>query len=179
LTCKCEMRHEGAELRLTADCRGCKEGRADLEDKVCFSGILDAWGSGISPDSIVLSGIVETQYSGKALEVFSRMSVLLVEIDRLACRKPPTEDKDHAKRCAKCDLAPSKVFSGLGPKLSKDMIGFYKEYRERAVRVCDSKFNDTVCSKCLDMTKDDMGFVMDRFEEFLRFVIKEGFRIVL
>jgi hypothetical protein len=179
LACKCEMRHEGAELRLTADCRGCKEGKADLEDQTCFSGILGAWGTGISPDSIVLSGIVEKQYSGKTLEVFSRMSVMLVEIDRLSCRRPPTDDKEQAKRCTKCNLAPAMVFSDLGPRLGKDMIGFYKEYRERAVRVSDSQFNDTVCSKCLNMTKDDMGFVVDRFEEFLRFVIKEGFKIVL
>ena len=179
MACKCEMRHEGAELRLTADCRGCKEGKADLEDQACFSGILVAWSSGISPDSIVLSGIVETQYSGKALEVFSRMSVLRVEIDRLARRGPPTQDRELAKRCAKCNLAPTTVFSDLGPRLGKDMIGFYKEYRYRAVRASDAQFNDKVCSECLDRTKDDMGFVVDRFEEFLRFVIKEGFKIVL
>jgi len=179
LACKCEMRHEGAELRLTADCRGCKEGKADLEDQACFSGILAAWSSGISPDSIVLSGTVEKQYSGKALEVFSGMSVLMVEIERLSRRGPPTDAKDLVKRCAKCSMAPSKVFSDLGPKLGKDMVGFYKGYRDLAVRVSDAQFNDKVCSKCLERTQDDMGFVVDRFEEFLRFVIKEGFKIVL
>jgi hypothetical protein len=173
------MRHEGAELRLMADCRGCKEGKGDLEDQTCFCGILGAWSSGITPDSIVLSGIVEKQYSGMALEIFSRMSVLLVEIDRLSRREPPIEDKSRSKRCQKCDMAPSKVFSDLGPRLGKDMVGFYKEYRDRAVRVSDAQFNDKVCSKCLDRTKDVMGFVVDRFEDFLRFVVKEGFKIVL
>lgn len=179
MACKCEMRHEGADLKLSADCRGCKEGKGDLEDPVCFAGILAAWSSGTSPDSIVLSGTVERQYSGKALEVFTRMSVLLVEIDRLSRRGPPEEDKELAKRCAKCALSPSKVFSDLGPRLGKDMVGFYKEYRDRAVKVSDAKLNDKVCSKCLDRTKDDMGFVVERFEDFLRFVVKEGFKIVL
>jgi len=180
LACKCEMRHEGSELRLVADCRACKNGKGDLEDAPCLSGILEAWTSGMAPDSVVLSGTVERQYSGKALEVLSRMSSLMVELDRLSRRDHPSEaSKDVAKRCVKCALAPSKVFGGLALKLRTDPVDFYKEFRDRAVRVSDAGFNEEVCAKCLASTKDDCGFVLDRFEGFLRYVVKEGFSIVL
>ena len=180
MPCKCEMRHEGSELRRVADCRGCKVGKGELEDAACLAGILEAWTSGIAPDSIVLSGTVERQYSGKALEVLVRMSALMAELDRLSKRGPPQgTSRDVAKRCAKCTMAPPKAFGGLGPMLGTDVVGFYKDLRDRAVRISDAQFNDEVCAKCLAGTKDDMGFVLDRFEGFLRYVVKEGFSIVL
>lgn len=180
MACKCEMRHEGAELRLVADCRACKEGKGDLEDPACLSGILEAWASGMAPDSIVLSSTVERQYSGKALEVLGRMSGLMTELERLSRRgQPAGMSKDASKRCAKCALAPARVFGDLAARLRKDPVDFYKEFRERAVKVSDAEFNDEACSKCLASTKDDSGFVLDRFEDFLRYVVKEGFSIVL
>lgn len=181
MACRCEMRHDGSELKLVADCRPCKDGKGDLEDASCLAGILEAWTSGMTPDSIVLSGTVEKQYSGKALEVLSRMAELMAELDRLSRRGPPVGDgaKDVAKRCGKCILGPSKVFTDLPPLLRKDIVGFYKEFRDRAVKVSDAQFNDALCVKCLASTKDDVGFVLDRFEGFLRFVVKEGFSIVL
>jgi hypothetical protein len=163
-----------------ADCRNCKEGKADLEDKACFSGILAAWMGGMAPDSVVLSGTVETQYSGKALEVFNRMSSLGSELERLAHRGPPHgAPKEQAKRCAKCNLSPAKMFKGLGPKLGSDLSEFYLEFRDLAVKASDAEFHDTVCAKCLVLTRDDMGFILDRFEVFVRFVVKEGFKVVL
>jgi hypothetical protein len=135
----------------------------------------------MTPDSIVLSGTVEKQYSGKALEVLSRMAELMAELERLSRRDPTAVEgaKDAAKRCGKCILAPSKVFADLPVLLKKDMVGFYKEFRDRSVKVSDAQFNEALCVKCLASTKDDTAFVLDRFEGFLRFVVKEGFSIVL
>ena len=181
MPCKCEMRHEGAELRLVADCRGCKDGKGDLDDPACFLGILAAWGVGVVPDSIVLSGTVEAQYSGGAKEVFTRLAGLKAELERMSQRPTAGEkaSKEEGKRCARCALAPSKVFNDLGQRMGPDMKGFYLLLRERAVKVSDASFNDHTCNKCLTATKDDMEFVWDRFEGVLRYVIKEGFQVVV
>jgi len=134
----------------------------------------------MAPDSVVLSGTVETQYSGKALEVFNKMSSLSSELERLAHRGlPHGATKDHTKQCTKCNLSPVRMFGGLGPKLGNDIGAFYLEFRDRAVKVSDAELHDTICAKCLVLTKDDMGFMLDRLEDFVRFVVKEGFKVVL
>lgn len=181
MPCKCEMRHEGAELRLVADCRACKEGSGDLDDPACFLSILSAWGEGVAPDSIVLAGTIEAQYSGCAKEVFTRLASLMAELERVSRRQTAGEkaSKEEGKRCAKCSMAPAKVFGDLSGKFGPDMKEFYMSLRERAVKVSDASFNDHTCNKCLTATKDDMGFIWDRFENVLRYIIKEGFQVVV
>jgi type IV secretory pathway ATPase VirB11/archaellum biosynthesis ATPase len=185
LACKCEIKHEGQELKLVADCRSCKEGKGDLGDKACFNGILEAWSSGLGADSIVLSGTVETQYSGEVVEVFQRLSSLKAELGRISRRPlppsggPAAKQKETRKRCPKCKLSPEKVFGALDERLGTDIPGFYRELRNLAVQISDASFHDPTCAGCLAATKDDMGFVLSKFQGFLEQVVKEGFSIVL
>jgi len=179
VACKCDIRQEGQELKLVADCRACKGGKSDLEDKACFSGVLDAWASGLGADSIVLSGTVETQYSGVVVDLLKRIAALRVNLERLSGRQDPEVSKEMRKRCERCNVSPVAIFGGLAKKVWTDMKGFYGDLRDVSVRISDARFNDKVCAACLDSTKDDMGFVLTRFQDLLKEVVKEGFSIVL
>lgn len=172
--CKCEIKHEGQELKLVADCRSCEKGKADLDEDVCFGGILEAWGQGLGADTIVLSGTIETQYSGSAVELIDQMSGLLAELHRLSKKRHPKD-----KLCERCKVSPSVIFGGLESGLKKDLSDFYMGYRAVATKISDASFHDRACADCLASTKDDLNFFQARFEDLLRFIIREGFSIVL
>lgn len=182
--CRCGIRQEGQELKLVADCRSCKDGKGDLDDPVCLSGVLEGWTSGLGADSIVLSGTLETQYSSRTIEVLRRLADLHADLTRMAARAVPPAGKagsmkEQRRRCGRCRLAPSAVFPDLAKGLVSDLEAFYEGFRKVAVTVADASFNDRTCASCLEATKDDVAFVFERFEGFVRYIIKEGFSIVL
>lgn len=76
-------------------------------------------------------------------------------------------------------MSPSTVFGALHGKFASDLQGFYLQFRSVATKASDARFHDKACDACLSSTKDDLAFFHGRFEELLRFVIKEGFSIVL
>jgi hypothetical protein len=171
--CRCEIKQEGQELKLVADCRSCKDGKGDLDQGRCFSGILEAWSSGLGADTVVLSGTIEAQYSGPAVGLIQRFSEIIIELEGLGRRRT-----EKGKQCEKCTVSPSRIFNGLRSKIVKDVDGFYIGHRDVAARIWNASFHDKVCATCLKATKDDMSFMHNRFEELLRFSLKEGFSIV-
>jgi flagellar protein FlaI len=182
VACRCDIRHEGHELKLVADCRSCDKAGGKLDVRTCFSGVLEAWASGLGADSIVLSGTVETQYTGAVVGLFQRMASLRGDIGRFVKRVvPPADEGEKApdKRCPRCNMSPSNIFGGMADRVGLDLEALYKDLRDAAVRMSDARFNDRVCAKCLDRSRDDIGFVLNRFEDLLGYVVKEGFSIVL
>jgi hypothetical protein len=181
--CECEISQEGQELKLVANCRSCKHGKADLSDPVCFGGILRAFSQGLGAHVIVLSRPVEVQYDGRTIGIFERSVELLELMENLGLRDPVTRysktgEKGLARYCSRCDLNPSVVFPKLREILYNGPEAFHGAFKEVVARAATPKEETGACNGCVRETRDDLTLLFNKFEEFVRHVVKQGFSIV-
>jgi hypothetical protein len=176
-TCSSSIKHEEGRLVLHMECRTCDRGRGSLNDGVCFNGVVGAIAEGMATDVILLSGRNETQYSGPTVEMVRMVSEMRRGLMRLSARRPEGQGK-KGRACKECPADPDALFGDLSAELSKGVGPFYEALRWAAERVEGSSF-DGPCTDCARSTMDDLHFLAVQYEDFVRFVLREGFSVVL
>ena len=167
------------------DCRNCSRGKGSLNDGTCFSAVVDAFADGMATDIIVLSGRNETCYSGPTVEMVAMVAEMRRGLGRLSGRILGTLDgKGSARTVAKdkdcngCPAEPSTLFAGLSAGLAKGVGPYYGELRGAAARIETSAL-DGPCKECAKAAMDDLHFLVTQYETLVKFVVKEGFSVVL
>lgn len=161
------------------DCRSCPRGKGTLNDGLCFGGVVDAFSEGMVTDAIVLSGRNETRYSGPSVEMVAMVAEMKRGLGRLILREP-TAGKGRAEGndCDGCSAEPSVLFGRLVSGLEKGVGPYYEELRAAAARLEASAVDDD-CKQCTMAAMDDLHFLAVQYEDLVRFVVREGFSIVL
>lgn len=167
------------------DCRNCSRGKGSLNDGTCFSAVVDAFADGMATDIIVLSGRNETCYSGPTVEMVAMVAEMRRGLERLSSRMLVTaEGKGSArtgakdKDCNGCPAEPSTLFARLSSGLAKGVGPYYGELRGAAASIETSALVGP-CKECAKAAMDDLHFLAIQYETLVKFVVKEGFSVVL
>lgn len=184
--CRYELRQSERQCQIVARCSSC-DGKGDLTEKRCFSGMLDALSQETNVNAVILSHYFERMYKDDGLEVLSRIVRIGSVLDQFASRNPlehfqgEREKGRYGGLCRKCDVNPQKLFSDLKNSLFSELKGFYKELGDRSKSLMSFLMSTdrTECRECVSKTSEDFVYVFNRLEEFRAFVMLKGFQVVL
>lgn len=156
-----------------------------MNDGVCFSAVVDAFADGMATDIIVLSGRNETCYSGPTVDMVAMVAEMRRGLGRLSNRTLGSEDGKGSARagakekdCDGCPAEPSALLAGLSSGLEKGVGPYYGELRGAAARI-EASALESACKECARATMDDLHFLAIQYETLVKFVVKEGFSVVL
>jgi hypothetical protein len=173
--CRYGLGQEGRELVLKLDCRECG-GRGPFSDPACLGRALEALSAESGADALMVSGHVESQLGAEGMALLRRLVVLAGDLGQLSLRDPPRGYRD----CSRCPLRPGELFPSLRAVLLADVAGFPAAVRDRIARLLGTgRSAGQVCRQCLTATAEDLDLVTQSFEELARFIVKQGFQIVV
>jgi hypothetical protein len=175
---------ESNAAKIIFECKECA-GMGDLSDPGCFEEVIAALRSEFNVDSIVFSNYTETNYHGAVMEVLKRISGILNDVQRFAGRTPWNEiqvdgnvkPQARKKICSQCPRNPVAIFSVIERKGKKSI-----EYLCRSVNhylpFLEAFPFDARCTACIQNTKSDVQYIMEKLEDLRRFVLYHGFKVV-
>jgi len=173
--CRYSLGQEGRELVLTLACKECS-GRGPLSDPACLGRALEALAAEDGVDTLIISGHIETQIQLAGMAVLGRLVVLAGDLRQLSMRDPPRDCRDRHR----CALRPGELFEALRTSLLSDAASFPAVMRDRIARinglVCTA---GPACRECHDATGEDLDLIAQSFDELARYIIKQGFQIVV
>ncbi|MBM4250076.1 MAG: hypothetical protein FJ149_11780 [Euryarchaeota archaeon] len=173
--CRHSLGQEGRELVLTLECKECG-GRGPFSDPGCLGGALEVLSAESGVDSLIVSGHLECQLRPEGMAVLDRLVLLAGDLQQLSLRDPPRGYRD----CGRCALRPAELFPSLRTVLLADAAGFPSALRDRIARLlATGRPAGEVCRQCLTATAEDLDLLSRSFEELARFIIKQGFQIVV
>jgi hypothetical protein len=173
---------------MIASCKEC-DGKADLKDSICFSGILNGLCQEFNVDDIILSHYIESKYADDSMQVLRMMVEIVNELEHMGIRKPYAEyfesDSDLSSSqknkqkdtCDKCALAPENIFTPLKKHFVKDLNVFYEEFNKLLGTI--QKNSNETCARCISETKSDLIYLFNKLENLRALVIYRGFQIVI
>ena len=173
--CKYHLGQEGRQLVLTLECRDCG-GRGPFSDPACLGRAMEALSAESGVDTLIASGPLESQLQPEGMALLGRMVVLAADLRQLSLRDPPRP----LRECGRCALRPGELFSSLRSVLLADTAGFPAAVRDRIARLLGyGQTAQEACRRCLTATAEDLDLVTQSFEELARYMIKQGFQIVV
>lgn len=173
--CRYSLGQEGRELVLTLSCKDCC-GKGPFSDPACLGRALEALSAESGVDALIVSGHLESQVQPGGMAVLGQIARLAGEMQQLSLRDPPRESRD----CGRCALRPAELFLSLRAVLLADVAGFPNALRDRIARLLGlDPSAGQVCRRCLAATAEDLDLLSHSFEELARYVIKQGFQIVV
>jgi len=173
--CNYGLGQEGRELVLTLRCREC-EGKGPFSDPGCLGRALEALSAESGVEALIVSGHIESQLQPEGMAVLDRLVLLAGDLRQLSLRDPPRGYRD----CGRCALRPGELFMSLRSVLLADAAGFPAALRDRIARLLGLGQNaGEVCRQCLTATAEDLDLLSQSFEELARYIIKQGFQIVV
>lgn len=173
--CKYSLGQEGRELVLTLSCKDCC-GKGPFSDPGCLGKALEALSAENGVDTLIVSGHVECQLQHDGMAVLDRLVLLAGDLHQLSLRDPPHGYRD----CGRCALRPKELFSSLRSVLLADVASFPVALRDRIARLLGlGRDAGEVCRQCLTATAEDLDLMSLSFEELARYIIKQGFQIVV
>ena len=179
--CSAQTRRTQSSNTLVIDCKDCDR-TGILANSECLSNVLGLYMSEYNIDSIVLSGYIERQYSGNTIKLLEMMCSLAEAMDQLGTRNPVKEhfldgEKSDDPGCGTCDINPQNVFAQLRTQLVSDISEFYRAFVHFAQSV--ERGREARCSQCLFHTGNDLVYLHNEMDTLRRYIIHEGFGIVL
>ena len=189
--CTARVKRTQSVNALVMGCKNC-DGKGELSYSECLANVLEHYMSEFNIDSVVLSGYMERQYEGSAIRLLERLSGLAETLEQLSARNPVREyfmgsgdgeeGKDERQKvddpgCAGCALNPQSMFAELREQLMGGISEFYKSFVHQAQQVERGKGKQ--CAQCIFHTGNDIIFLHNQMAELRRFIIYEGFQIVL
>jgi hypothetical protein len=173
--CRYNLGQEGRQLVLELACRDCG-GRGPFSDPACLGRALEALSTEVGVDSLLVSGHVECQLQSEGMALLGRLVILAGELRQLSLRDPPRGSRD----CGRCALRPGELFTSLRAVLLADVAGFPAAVRDRIARLLGTgQTAGPVCRQCLAATAEDLDLITRSFEGLARYIIKQGFQIVV
>jgi hypothetical protein len=111
------------------------------------------------------------------MAVLDRLVILANDLNHLSLREPPAGSRD----CARCGLYPHQLFTGLREVLLSDLAEFPGALKGGIARLLTaaSAPSGAACRQCLNDTGGDLAFAAESFEGLARFIMKQGFQIVV
>ena len=183
--CPRSVGHEGRDITLTLSCKDCAgRSRPDgtvpsspLSDPRCLQNILEALAAEQGMDTLILAGHIETQVQAGGMQALERIVALAGDIAHLSMREPPAGHRD----CGRCGLDPQKLFGELRQILLADLPAFPEALKGGLARVnaAASAPPDQACARCAADTSGDIAFTAEAFDGLARFIMKQGFQIVV
>ncbi len=186
--CKYRLSFDSNKITMIASCKEC-DGKADLKDSHCFSGILNGLCQEFNVDDIILSHYIESKYADDSMQILRMMVEIINELEHMGIRNPYTEyfefDSDlsssqknkHKDTCEKCELSPENIFSSLKKHFVKDLNIFYEEFSTILGKVQGQ--NHEKCARCVSETQSDLIYLFNKLENLRTLVIYKGFQIVI
>lgn len=174
--CRRSVGHEGRDLTMTFACKGCAQ-KGTVASPRCLRQALEALASEQGVDTIVMAGHLETQIQAGGMAVLDRLALLANDLDHLSLRQPPAGSRD----CARCGAHPGELLAGLRTTLVSDPGEFPSAIKGALAgvqRASGAPFG-AACGRCLADTSGDLAFVAESFEGLARFIMKQGFQIVV
>ena len=160
---------------LTLECKGCF-GRGPLEDAACMGRALEALAAEDGIDTLIISGYCETQLQRPGMAVLERTGALAGDLQQLSLRDPP----QGSRGCQRCPLRPGELFNSLHACIISDAPSFPSELRDRMARLMGMlPCSGPSCRQCLAATAEDLDLVSGSFVDLARFIVKQGFQIVV
>jgi len=187
--CEYEVGYEARELKMVAKCKECG-GRSTLKEGYCLSGIINSFSKESGVDTIILSHFIETQYNNKAIELIRMMTSLAGELTQLANRDP-TQGMDDGmgnpipvspeqrRACEQCRFNPAFLYPSLRDAFVMDIEEFYRRLNDVVMDVGNSAGSVGICGNCISTTLGDLNYIYDKFEELVRYIVRQGYQIVL
>jgi hypothetical protein len=183
--CARSVGHEGRDLTLTLSCKDCtikarKDGaglQSPLSDPRCLQNILEALAVEPDVDTLILAGHIETQLRTEGMQALERIAVLASDLAQLSLREPPAGSRD----CQRCGIHPQRLFGDLQNALLADMPSFPDALKGGIARIqaaAAAPF-DNACARCATDTSGDIAFAAESFEGLARFIMKQGYQIVV
>lgn len=174
--CRWSVGHEGRDLTLTFACKGCAQ-KGPVASPRCLQQALEALASEQGVDTIVMAGHIETQIQAGGMAVLDKLAILANDLNHLSMRQPPAGSRD----CVRCGAHPGQLFNGLRTKLLSDPPEFPSAMKDALAGVHQASGAPfgAACGRCLADTSGDLAFVAESFEGLARFIMKQGFQIVV
>lgn len=175
-SCRWSVGHEGRDLTLTFACKGCAH-KGPVASSRCLHQALEAVASEQGVDTIVMAGHLETQIQAGGMAVLDRLAALANDLNQLSLRQPPAGSRD----CARCGAHPGQLFAGLRTTLLSGPPDFPSALKGALVSVQQASGAPfgAACGRCLGDTSGDLVFIAESFEGLARFIMKQGFQIVV
>ena len=166
---------------LVVDCEGCT-GDSDLSGARCYEGTLRALCAVGPVEGILLSGYVQTEYKGVALEALRGVRTLAATMERMAGRDPlgnadERARKEKGRRCQACKSHPSVVMGRLRERLEKDLDSFTASLLQHPTILPPSN-PMAECAACAAETGEDLGLVAREFERLRGQLMYAAFGVV-
>ena len=173
--CNTSLGQEGRQLVLTIRCKECP-GRGPFSDPECLGRTLEALSAESGVEALIVSGPIESQLRPEGMAVLDRLVLLAGDLRQLSERDPPRGFRD----CGRCALRPGELFSSLRSVLLADAGAFPAAIRDRIARMLGLGQNaGEACRQCLTATAEDLDLMSRSFEELARYIIKQGFQIIV
>lgn len=167
--CEYEIQFTGNRIELIVKCKSC-DGKASLLERECRNGVFDVLLEEPVPDTIILSGFVETLYEDDALALVQRMTDMLRTIKGF-CRRKTGEDSE---RCLKCKKGPAYVFKKIEKAFRKSLPAFR---RETELQSSGLSARQDSCKSCIELTRSDLQSLSNEMSELRSFILRGAFRI--
>jgi hypothetical protein len=167
--CDYEIRTVGDGVDLIVHCRSC-EGKASLLERDCRNGVLGVLLVEPVPDSIVLSGFVETLYENDAIELIRELSDVLRSVTRFT--KRGTEN--DSEKCSKCKRGPNYIFRKVKTAFKRNLVAFSRELRLQSSGL---SANRESCKRCIASTRSDLKSLRGGLEELRKWILRRAFKI--
>jgi hypothetical protein len=128
-------------------------------------------------DTLILAGHIETQLQTEGMQALERIVALANDLAHLSLREPPAASRD----CGRCGIHPQRLFGELRSVLVADMPSFPDALKGGIARVqaAAAAPPDQACARCAGDTSGDIAFTAEAFEGLARFIMKQGFQIVV
>lgn len=163
--CDYEIRQESNTRMMVINCRDCEE---IFSPETCSKGIMLSLEKEYNVSSIVISDYVETQYTGKLLELMKSIVELSNELKRLSSR-----DVD-GKDCKGCELNPAVMY----PRLRHTLINDTGKSCEYIVTVARAVMKKTGCVSCRRSAKEELTMLGEELLRINSRVLYEAYDVV-
>ncbi len=167
--CEYQIRTVGDSVDLNVLCKSC-DGKASLLERECRNGVLEILQEEPIPDSIILSGFVETLYENDAVELVRELTDILRAVVGFGKRRPGAD----SERCLKCKKAPAYIFNKIGKAFKKSLPAFSREVRLQSSGLSTDRDS---CKKCLESTKSDLRSLSNGLDELRSWILGRAFKI--
>jgi hypothetical protein len=150
------------------NCKECR-GAHSLGENICLKGIVEGFSQEYNVDTITLSHYIESQYFGDSVELIRHIIKFGNEMDNLSMRDPIAE---YFGALPSRDRKKLKTFS-------QDIIAFDTLFTNTLDLFERSEPGSEQCAKCTSTTVEDLSYVCDIYEKIGRFILRQGFRVIL
>lgn len=176
----CDYEIHPSKAQMVVKCIEC-QGTADLTDKACLRGILQNLQKEFRVNSLILSHYFEKQYGRDSIELLERMISLTRLMEQFSLREPNPLPSSKTKRteilCEKCELNPQILFPNLRGIFLGSFEDLFPFFSSRAQQLYEKR--ELECSKCLEATSGDLLYLFNELQEFKKYVLYKGFKIIV